>query len=462
MKKELTKIKLILYISFTCIWLTSCKKFIDIPPPSYQLGSDKVFTSDGTATSAVTGIYSEMMLNQNQFSNSAITLYSGLYADEMTYYSSSDRDEFINSSLSQSSHPFLSTAFWSPAYRYIYAANICIEKLENATGISPVLRNRLLGESKFIRAFCFFYLTELFDGVPLTVTSDYKNNQNLGRSPYTEVLDQVIADLKEAKNLLPEQYAGTERIRPNKWAAASLLARTYLYSGKWQEAKRETDEILNSNLYRLSPLLNNVFLKGSNETIWQLQPVNPNWNTWEGKEILFETTIVPPTFILRESLVHSFETGDKRKDSWIASRIYMDDNVYYPYKYKVYGNNAPVTENYVVFRLAEIYLIRAEAKLNLKDYPGASEDINLIRTRAGLQNVNIPDEQALWEALIAERRHELFAEWGHRFFDLKRWMMVDGVMKALKPSTWDSFRARWPIPYNQINTNSNLLQNPGY
>ena len=462
MKKEFTSIKMMLYIGFTLVLVASCKKFIDIPPPSYQLVSDKVFTSDGTATSAVSGIYSEMMLNQTQFCASAVTLYCGLYSDEMTYYSTSDRDEFISSQLTQSSHAFLSSAFWAPAYKYIYAANICIEKLGNSTAIAPTLKDRLLGEAKFIRAFCFFYLAQLFGDVPLTLTSDYKVNQSLSRSAYSKVLDQIILDLKDAKALLPEQYTGTERIRPNKWAAASLLARVYLYSGKWSEAKQESDEIINSNLYRLSHLLNHVFLKESIETIWQLQPVNPNWNTWEGKEILFETTSAPPTYILRESLVHSFETGDKRKESWIASRIYLGENVDFPYKYKVYGNNAPVTENYIVFRLAEIYLIRAEAKLNLKDHLGATGDINLIRARAGLQNINTPDEHALREALISERRHELFAEWGHRFLDLKRWGKIDGVMNALKLSTWDSFRSLWPIPYNQINTNPNLSQNPGY
>lgn len=462
MKKRFSNIRIIALVSIMAILVISCKKFLEIPPPSYQLVGDNVFTNDGTSTSAITGIYSEMMLNQNQIFNSAITLYGGLYSDEMLYYSSSERDEFINSKLSQSSHAFLSSAFWAPAYKHIYAANISIEKLERSANLSPAVMRTLLGEAKFIRAFSFFYLTELFGGIPLTLTSDYKINQALGKSSYAEALEQVVSDLKDAKTLLPEQYTDSERIRPNKWTATSLLARVYLHMRKWNEAKTESDEILKSNLYQISTQLNNVFLKQSSETIWQLQPMIPGWNTWEGKEILSETPGATPTYILRNSLVQSFETGDKRKDHWMTSRIYLGDTVYYPNKYKVYGNNVPVTEYYIVFRLAEIYLIRAEAKFNLGDYKGAISDINILRARAGLELVNILDEKLLINLIVNERRHELFAEWGHRFFDLKRWQLIDVVMGLTKPATWNSFRSLWPIPYNQINANPNLIQNPGY
>lgn len=463
MKIIFANIKIIIAFSVITLLITSCKKFLEIPPPSYQLVGEKIFTSDATATSAIVGMYSDMMLNQNQFCASAVTLYAGLYSDEMIYYTSSDRDEFIISKLTQSSQNFLSSAFWAPAYKYIYTANICIEKLANSTTITPAVKERLIGEAKFIRAFSFFYLAELFGDVPLTLTSDYKVNQSLGRSSYSEVLDQIILDLKDAKALLPEQYISTERIRPNKWAAASLLARVYLYTEKWEEAKREATEIINSGLYQLSSNLNNVFLKESPEAIWQLQPVNPNWNTWEGKEILFETISAPPTYILRESLVNSFESGDKRKDTWTASRVYLGENVYYPNKYKQYGNNAPVTEYYLVFRLAELYLIRAEANLNLNDLSNVPSDINRIRERADLENISVTSsKENLYTTIKNERRHEFFAEWGHRFLDLKRWKEIDAVMSSLKPTTWNNFRQLWPVPYNQINANPNLTQNPGY
>ena len=461
MKTMSINIKIIISI-FLLLPATSCRKFLEIPPPSYQMISDKVFTSDATATSAIAGIYSEMMSNPNQFCNSAVSLYGGLYSDEMTYYSSTDRDEFISSRLSQSSHAFLSSAFWAQAYKYIYTANICIEKLNNSAAITPAVKQRLLGEAKFIRAFCSFYLAALFGDIPLTLTSDYKINQSIGRTSHAEVLDQIILDLKDAKSIIPEQYTDGERIRPNKWAAASLLCRAYLYREKWEDAVRESNEILNSNLYHLTPDLASTFKKESNETIWQLQPVNPIWNTWEGKEILFESTNTPPTYVLRRGLLESFEIGDKRKDSWISSRVYLSDTVYYPTKYKVYGNNAPITEYYIVLRLSEIYLIRAEAKMNLGDLPGAIANVNTIRSKAGLQNINNTYKPTLETTIVNERRHEFFAEWSHRFFDLKRWRKIDAVMSVEKPATWNSFRELWPIPYNQINANTNLSQNPGY
>lgn len=442
-------------------FLSSCKKFVEVPPPTYQIGSDQVFDSDGSATSAVVGIYSEMMATES-FSSASTTLYAGMYADELTYYGSTDRDEFIVSNLSEASHGILTSNFWAPAYRFIYTANLCIEKLNASNKISPNTKTTLLGECKFIRAFCFFNLVNLFGEIPLTLSSDYRMNATLPRSSESEVYAQIISDLKDAKQVLSSSYPTSERIRPNKWAATALLARAYLYTKNWTDAEAEASDVISSGNYSLVSDLNKVFLKNSTEAIWQLQAVNTGKNTLEGNEILPASTSSQPTYMVRPELLDSFEIGDQRKKAWIASRTYSGDTIYYPFKYKVYGNNAPVTEYYMVLRLAEQYLIRAEARTNLGDFGGAQADINIIRTRAGLTGITSSGKDSLLSAIEKERQIELAFEWGHRWFDLKRWGNASTVLNKIKPSTWQNEHVLWPIPIDQINANPALKQNPGY
>jgi hypothetical protein len=188
---------------------SSCKKFLQIPPPSNQVVSSTVFTSDAIATSAVVGIYSEMMGSLNQFCNSSTTFYGGLSADELYFYFTGNLDEFTKNQLTQANHTTITTIFWSPCYKYIYAGNLAIEQLNKSTGLSVAVKNMLLGESKFIRAFCYFYLLNLFGDVPLTTTSDYIYNSTLPRANQPLIYSQIINDLKDAQNLLSDNYPTT-------------------------------------------------------------------------------------------------------------------------------------------------------------------------------------------------------------------------------------------------------------
>lgn len=457
------KIFIPLVLIFSLLLITSCKKFIEIPPPSYQTGSEVVFTNDGTATAAILGIYSEMMQSSLPFAASSTTFDCGMYADELSYYAPIVKDEFLKCQLTEESHGQLATSYWTAAYRYIYTANLCLEKLEKASGLTEGVRRQLTGEAKFIRSFCFFYLINLFGDVPLTLSTDFSINAVLPRTANNIVYSQIVSDLIDAKEKLTANYAGgNEKIRPNKWTATALLARVYLYNEEWQKAEAESNVVINSGQYSLVTNLNNVYLKNSPEAIWQLQPVNVIWNTWEGRNILFATSSTPPTYYISNNLLYSFEPGDIRKTSWISSRNYLSQQFYYPYKYKVYGNNAPVTEYYMAFRLGEQFLIRAEAKAMQNNLMGAATDINAIRTRAGLSSITFANKVEATTAIENERRHELFAEWGHRWFDLKLTRRADAVIGVQKPLTWQSTDVLWPIPISQINANPYLIQNPGY
>jgi hypothetical protein len=270
----------------------------------------------------------------------------------------------------------------------------------------------------------------------------------------------MVGDLSGAVNDLPSAYVTAERIRPIKWAAAALLSRVYLHRENWNEAEKYASDVISAGPYSLVTNLNQVFLKNSSEAIWQLQPVNPNYNTWEGNAVLGSGTGAP-TYLVSSALLNSFAVGDKRKAAWIGSRVYAGSTVYYPYKYKAGTAGAPLTEYYMVLRLAEQYLVRAEARAEQNDLSGSLEDVNTLRRRAGLADTTTTDKTSLLGIVEKERRAELFCEWGHRWLDLKRTGRADEVLGALKPA-WKPEAKLWPIPQIQMNLNSALTQNPGY
>lgn len=461
MKQTIYSINKILIFATLIFSSSSCKKFVEIPLPNDQLTTEFVFTNDNAAIQSVIGIYSNMMTNSQQFSCSYTTFFAGMASDELYYYTPSFRDEFVSNQITLQSHGTLETSFWNPCYKYIYAANKCIEGASGSSSLTSSVKSTVIGEAKFIRAFCYYYLVSLFGDVPLVLSTTYQINQSLPRTAKASVYNQIINDLKDAQNALGTAYPTIERVRPNKWAATALLARVYLSVQDWPNAEIQATSVISSGTYNLESNLNIVFQINSNETIWQLRPVNPSRNTWEGNQIIPSSNSTTPTYLLTPTLLNSFEIGDQRKTAWANSRVFASQTLYYPYKYKV-RTGSTLTEYYVVLRLAEQYLIRAEARAQQNNIAGSQADLNMIRNRSGLLNTTSNTQATLLSAIEQERRMELFAEWGHRWFDLKRTNRADAVLGSLKPTTWQTSDALWPIPQSQINLNPSLTQNPGY
>lgn len=444
----------------TCFITVSCKKAIEVDPPINQIISSEVFKNDSTAKSAVLGIYSEMMRTQAQFCAGQTTLYAGMSANELYFFSPDARKEFVDNEISNVNHLILANIFWNPAYKHIYTTNLCLERL-SGSNITPSLKANLRGEALFLRAFCYFHLVNLFGDVPLILTTDYQKNARMSRTPANEVYEQMVTDLTEAAEILPSVYESGTRARVTKWAAKALLARVYLYLKRWDNAEVMASEVINAGIFTL-PALTDVFLKTSSETILHLQPVNTVWNTWEGRDFLPASSNETPKYILTERMLQSFEVNDNRKAVWVGSRVFNGQALQYPVKYKVYGSGAPLTEYYIVLRLAEQYLIRAEARAHKLDLAGGLTDLNMIRLRAGLAGAAASDTSALLSLVEQERQAELFSEWGHRWYDLKRTGRINAVMLAINPTTWQGTDALYPIPSGEILLNPSLIQNAGY
>jgi starch-binding outer membrane protein, SusD/RagB family len=444
--------------------LSSCKKFIEIDNPKDQVVSELVFSNDAAANSAIAGMYSNMMSNAYFFANGGITISAGLSADEIyNRITSGDETHFYQNSVSPSDEFILNTKLWSAAYKTIYHANAIIEGLQKASGLTSSVKSQLMGEAKFIRGFQYFYLINLFGDIPLVLSTDYTVNSNLPRTATTEVYGQIINDLLEAQQLLDDSYPSISKVRPNKWTATALLSRVYLYVKDWQHTEAAANEIINSGTYNIVSNLDEVFLPNSNEIIFQLIPVAGSKTPTEAQAFLpASSSSARPLYPLTLAAANSFETNDQRKISWTKNKSVSGTPYYYSMKYKVKVPVSDPEEYNVVFRLAEIYLIRAEARAELGDYSGSQADLNIIRNRAGLPNTIASDKQTLLEAIEKERRIELLCEWGHRWLDLKRWNKADIILSIDKSPNWQSTDILYPIPLTEMKRNPSLVQNPGY
>jgi hypothetical protein len=170
---------------------------------------------------------------------------------------------------------------------------------------------------------------------------------------------------------------------------------------------------------------------------------------------------VVPNYTISNSLLNSFEPDDNRKVKWISSNLVDGQSYSFPYKYKQGIDASDRGEYDMVLRLAEQYLIRAEARAEQGESDGALSDVNIIRNRAGLSGLINSDKDSMLVSITHERQCELFAEWGHRWMDLKRTGQIDAVLGAEKPA-WKNTSALLPIPLVELGKNPKLYQNPGY
>jgi starch-binding outer membrane protein, SusD/RagB family len=457
------------YVLLVCLITVfiSCKKFIEVDPPADKLTTVTVFSNDESALAAIRGIYSDVMQSVNYIGNGGMSIFPALSADEIIRTSASATyDPFSNNALIATDFT-LQSNIWAKGYYHIYHANAILENIAKSTNLSDKVKNQVMGEAKFIRAFMHFYLVNLFGPIPLVTSADYRTNAAIMRSDTSIVFQQIVDDLKDAQNLLIPEYPTSEKVRVNKWAATALLARVYLYKKDWSLAEGAADEVINSGVYDLATT-STVFVPNSPEAILQfMPPVSSPLNTAEGFAFVpFFATMIPG-FILTDDLLASFEPDDARKTSWTKTSTVNNQTYTYPYKYKIALGAPGVSkaEYSMVLRLAEQYLVRAEARAQQGKVTGsnsAETDINIIRNRAALLPVGVLSQSDAFDAIEKERRIEFFTEWGHRWFDLKRWGKASSVLSVKKGSNWQPTDILYPIPQSEILTNSSLTQNPGY
>ena len=459
------------------ISITGCEGLVDIETPNFQMTTSTVFSDDENASAAVKGIYNQLYHNNTTFSNgwqNSITVLAGMSGGLISPRSTTDSryGPFSQHEIITLDNPAASynLSLWSSAYNIIYLANSVVEGLEHSTGVTENARYSLTGQALFIRAFVYFYLVNIYGDVPLLLTTDYQVNTKATRTPANQIWRHIETDLEQAISLLNETtgYEDGERTQANKYAAIALLARVHLYTENWDKAEELSTKVIEqSGTYEILEDLNQVFLANSREAIWQISPIKGSsiFPTNTNEASIF---IIYPRFgsafgniELKDDFILEFETSDKRRGNWIGA---FNEELYYPYKYKVRNIYGDIPEYSMVLRFAEQYLIRAESRANQGKLKTAIEDVDHIRQRAGLSLISdiSPgiDQKALLDTIMSERKKEFFSEWGHRWFDLKRTHKAKVVFKDTP--TWQDTDVLYPIPEEERMKNPNLSQNKGY
>ncbi|GAB3513474.1 RagB/SusD family nutrient uptake outer membrane protein [Spirosoma knui] len=495
--------KAITYLFVGSLMLASgcSQKFLDVPPQGQQTPTDFFSSNTDAATSLVNAVYAKMLdWNFHSFSWNGVTSMTSDDADKGSSPgdTGTDKDQLDNFTFTPSSLSF--NEVWTGQYEGVARANQALQNLPSLT-INDTLKNRLIGEASFLRAYFYFNLVRCFGGVPLITKVVDPTNQTdiqLGRVRATreQVYALIEADLQTAVASLPEksQYNANDLGRASKGAAKALLAKVSMYQKKWNVVQQLTDEIITSGQYSLLPNYAELWRESSEngpESVFEIQGrgTTPNRGVqgyFESQGARGGTTgwgwgFNTPT----EDLSRFYEAGDTRRSATIIERgdtlwdgqVVSADVENPRYNYKAYvsrtketynGNTWETNKNIRVLRYAEVLLMNAEAANELGQSAKAVTSLNLVRARARgaqtgvLPNVTATDQTTLRQAIWRERRAELAFE-HDRYFDLVRQGRAAEVLRAHGKNFVAGKHEVFPIPQPQIQlSGGQLTQNPGY
>lgn len=354
---------------------------------------------------------------------------------------------------------------WSAIYVTVNRANNIISKVPGVSDpqLTQALKNQYVGEAKFIRALCYFDLARGWGGVQLVLepTGSLTNIPNRSRSTLDETYAQVLKDLTDAESLLPPN-AELNKIRVTKETVWALRARVHLYKQEWALAEEYAAKLIAPGKYKLVKPFSAWFansVTGSDESIFELEFSAQNPSTIRSQmqhPINGGTYRYAPTDAFVQILRDKDISGGRRAliDSVTQTGITQwFGNLYY-------RKNA--TDPAYILRIAEMYLIRAEARVHNADLSGALDDLNEVRSRANVPLSTSATEDDLLLDIENERRVE-FALEPHRWFDLVRTGRAKAVLEALSSATKvDPWETVFPIPALQVQLDKNLQQNFGY
>ncbi|MBE7175602.1 MAG: RagB/SusD family nutrient uptake outer membrane protein [Mucilaginibacter polytrichastri] len=378
---------------------------------------------------------------------------------------------------------------WRQHYSAINRANAVIANIGAMTNVDATLKNRLIGETKFIRGLLYFNLVRLWGDVPLitqaTVGEDVQDgNLNVKRSPVADVYKQIITDLTDAEAALPARFSGADVGRATQGAAKSILAKVYLTQKDWAKAAAKAQEVITGAYgYDLFPNFAdafNVATKNGVEHIFSVQfkSIAGNANNMgilAAPNALVATPGGGPlrgneADVPQAGLYEQYSADDKRRDATFYTELTLNGVKYtFPPHFKKYFDPSVVNNpglsgaNFPVIRFSDVLLIYAEA---LNEQSGPSGDaytaINRVRTRAGLPALANLSQAQFRDAVYLERRLEFVYE-SQRWFDLLRTGRMLSELHAHGKPNAQQKHYLLPIPQRELDNNPNLgPQNPGY
>ena len=433
----------------------ACESNLEIEPYN-SLDAAGGFKTKQDVDAALLGAYSAIL--SSNYYGLQMQVLPDLYADVLshtgtfpTYAQVFNRQILAdNSSL---------TSLWNTVYVAVDRANNVIASAPSVSDPSFNV-NSAIGEARTLRAFHYFNLLRLYGGS----AEGFNQNGGLGLPLYTtptlsaeDAAPKARATEAETWSLIMEDLefgvsnlgAAKSRGRITRFVAQALKARAHLYRGEWAAAEVAASDVIDNGGYTLLPgaSYSNIWLgQNTAEGIWELQYDVNNTNS-----IAF--WYYPTSLGGRNEFTSTASLNTAHEDNDVRKVVNVSVN---PANKTQKYTRISGTDNVMLVRLPEMYLIRAEARARQNKISDAVADLNVIRSRAGLSDVNPATADDVVAAILKERRFE-FAHEGHRWFDLKR----TGNWAALGLS--EPFRALWPIPLREIQTSGGIIaQNPGY
>ena len=436
---------------------TSCNKLLDVQPTEY-ISVEQAFKDKAGVEKAITGAYYSLHDAGNYGRNHVIV--EDLAADNLAWTGTTR--EYLQIAENQiAADNAVIDGIWASNYDCINRVNNVLFRIADIE-MTDNERKMYAGDALFLRALSHFNLLCYFGGIPIKTqpTLDL-STINQARSSVINVYEQIVTDLIIAEKILPSTRSLG---RASSFSATALLARVYLslfhYSNDPEVAalaKERADTVIIKGKYSLAPKYSDLFNGNETESIFEVIFDAQNYNRLA--QYFFPVSLTcryevsPPA-----AFVQSFRATDSvRYQSSIAldTIIHPPDTSYLPYgiKYKDFTSG---TDRVYVLRLAEMFMIRAEAQAysngNIEDI---RSDINVLRTRAGLPPTTATTYDELKLAIESERRHE-FA------FESQRWSDLVRTKRAAAVLGIDEKYTLFPIPLSEIQTNTLMTQNPGY
>lgn len=459
---------------FSLSFLVSCSSdLLDVNPEAQKVSS-QFYTNSAEIEQGITSVYGSLQYTgQYQLGMPAL----GELPSDNTYDEVPANDAFTYGELDfftiQPNNTLIAST-WKDNYIGIQQANIILTRIDKIPDMTDALKSTRMGEMKFLRALMYFNLVRTFGDVPLVLKETTNVNDYFGqpRTPVAEVYAAIETDLKDAIDLLPNTT--TQKGRVTKGAALGILGKVLLTEKKYAESLTYLSQIEGLG-YQLLTDVSKIFdvanennaeiifdvqfasgLNGNSEGSTAFQMFSPSGSVSGAKGHNLPT----------KEVYNLYSTGDTRRSAYIgltSSGI--------PFSKKLVKTSNTIADggsNFVVLRLADVFLMMAECFAEQNNTVNANLYLNKIKTRAGIATVNLPTKDLLLNEIDRERRLEFVGE-GHRWFDLIRTGKAISVMtthftnnQGYSTAQIKAHHLLMPVPQGQINTDPALKQNPGY
>ena len=444
--------KKIQYIFLTAISLStvSCSDFLDQKPDNY-ISDAAVIQTLSSAKAALNGAYHDLASSSyygGQYFDAGVNLAADnvTWTGSLNYYYDFDTHQY------SAENQLLSYA-WYAIYATVNQTNQVINKVTVLNDGSESERRRIIAEATVIRSLAFFDLARTWGNIPVVkqATSSPTQFDGVKQTKAKDVYQLVVDDVLAIYNDLSES---SDRVHVTRSAADAFLARVYLYLEQWDKAEQYASKVIDNGNYALGTIQDLIDDKETAESIWELaysssftnqqstywrSPDQGGRHEWGPSKELVQLLADPTVGGDRKAFYQDFSSAQV-PDYFVGTlyhRSTLDDDV-------------------IIFRLAEQYLIRAEARANQQNVSGALSDLNIIRRRANISEiVDVASTQELLNLIADERRVELALE-PHRWFDLIRTGKAESVL-GIK-----TYQTIFPIPYNDIQADKDLVQNDNY